>query len=367
MKLLMTTDTVGGVWTYSLELCRALAPHGVEIALATLGGEMSPEQRAEAAALPHVTVHESRYRLCWMEDAWDDVAASRVWLREIADDFKPDVVHLNDLGGGADFPAPVVLVAHSCVFSWWQGVRGSEPPAEWERYQAEVSACVQAAELVVAPTEAMLRAFREYYGTPRVSAVIHNGRDWPPLVSPTALAAKQPQILTAGRLWDESKNLAALAAVAGELPWPVLAAGTSNGAPAPAGVTLLGHLPAGELAQHLEQSALYAAPARYEPFGLAILEAARAGCALVLGDIPSLREVWGEAATYAAPTEPAQLRDAIAALIDDPARRLALAESAQKRARNYSAARMAAGYLRRYRQLHPGAGATFSLPAGAPL
>ncbi len=31
-------------------------------------------------------------------------------------------------------------------------------------------------------------------------------------------------------------------------------------------------------------------PARYEPFGLSVLEAALSGCALVLGDIPSLRE-----------------------------------------------------------------------------
>ena len=46
-KILMTADAIGGVWTYALELVRALAPHGVEIALATMGGPVSPAQRKE--------------------------------------------------------------------------------------------------------------------------------------------------------------------------------------------------------------------------------------------------------------------------------------------------------------------------------
>ncbi|HYO60185.1 MAG TPA: glycosyltransferase family 1 protein, partial [Archangium sp.] len=40
----MTADTVGGVWTYALELCRALAGDGVQVELATLGAPLSPAQ-----------------------------------------------------------------------------------------------------------------------------------------------------------------------------------------------------------------------------------------------------------------------------------------------------------------------------------
>ena len=46
------------------------------------------------------------------------------------------------------------------------------------------------------------------------------------------------------------------------------------------------------------RAAIYALPARYEPFGLSILEAALSGCALVIGDIPSLREIWADAALF---------------------------------------------------------------------
>jgi hypothetical protein len=58
-------------------------------------------------------------------------------------------------------------------------------------------------------------------------------------------------------------------------------------------VRCLGPLEASELAGWMHRAAIYALPARYEPFGLSALEAAQAGCALVLGDLSSLREVWG--------------------------------------------------------------------------
>jgi glycogen synthase len=51
------------------------------------------------------------------------------------------------------------------------------------------------------------------------------------------------------------------------------------------------------------RASIYALPARYEPFGLSALEAALSGCALILGDIPSLREVWLEAAPYVSPDD----------------------------------------------------------------
>ena len=54
----------------------------------------------------------------------------------------------------------------------------------------------------------------------------------------------------------------------------------------------LGKLPAAEMKLWFAHAAIYCLPARYEPFGLSVLEAGLSGCALVLGDIPSLREIW---------------------------------------------------------------------------
>jgi glycogen(starch) synthase len=81
-RILMTADTVGGVWTYSLELIRSLGTQ-VKVALATMGAPLSKSQHAEIAALPNVELHESSYKLEWMENPWDDITAAGNWLMEI--------------------------------------------------------------------------------------------------------------------------------------------------------------------------------------------------------------------------------------------------------------------------------------------
>ena len=100
--------------------------------------------------------------------------------------------------------------------------------------------------------------------------------------------------------------------------------------------------------RHLADSAVYALPARYEPFGLSALEAGLCGCALVLGDIPSLREVWGDAATYVDPDDTSALAHTFNALVADERTRADLGRRARARALKYSPTRMVDGYLAAY-------------------
>jgi hypothetical protein len=117
----------------------------------------------------------------------------------------------------------------------------------------------------------------------------------------------------------------------------------------------LGRLPFSTLASWLSRASIYALPARYEPFGLSALEAGMPGCALVLGDLPSLREVWGKAALFVPPDDSEALKAAIENLIKDDAARKALAARARERALQYTTRRMARGYLRAYSDLLAGA------------
>lgn len=358
MRLLLTADPIGGVWTYALELCRNLQHYGVRVALATMGRELSVAQRRSVGRLPHVQLFESRYRLCWMENPWEDVVQAGNWLLAIALQFRPDVIHLNDLAhGGLDWPAPVLLVGHSCVLSWWQAVHGEPAPESWRRYRLTAQESLRRADLVVAPSAAMLAALNRHYGPLTSVQVIANGLDFPPVVSRGVKDAQAGNlVLAAGRLWDPAKNIGQLATIAGQLDWPVFVAGEERFAEAGktlsgGGIRHLGLLAPEELASWLRRAAIFAAPARYEPFGLSILEAARAGCALVLGDIPSLREIWGEAAAYIDPGRPEELRRVLAGLIGDQVRRRQLATLARRRALWFTGSRMAAGYMSCYHSL----------------
>src|SRR5947199_10772941 len=80
---LMTADTVGGVWTYALELAQALAPHGVEITLATMGPRANARQKEHADRIPNLTLVESDFKLEWMDEPWRDVAEAGEWLLDL--------------------------------------------------------------------------------------------------------------------------------------------------------------------------------------------------------------------------------------------------------------------------------------------
>ncbi|MFL6215623.1 MAG: glycosyltransferase family 4 protein [Blastocatellia bacterium] len=351
-RILMTADTVGGVWTYAVELARALAPHGVEVALATMGGPLTRSHREQVRPLTNVGIFESAYRLEWMEDPWRDVEEAGDWLLEIERRTHPDLIHLNGYAHGAlPWLAPMMMVGHSCVLSWWRAVRGSDAPSSWARYRDELRRGLAAARIVIAPTQAMLDELRRYYGPFAEGRVIANSVD--PLLF--TRATKQPFILSAGRLWDEAKNIAALAEAAPRLDWPVCVAGDhrhpDGGEATHAKIRFLGQLPHQELASWFAHASIFALPARYEPFGLAALEAAHAECALVLGDIASLRELWDGAALFVSPDDADALADALRMLIADTTQRKALAARARFRARDFTIERTAAGYLAAYADL----------------
>jgi glycosyltransferase involved in cell wall biosynthesis len=347
MRVLMTADTVGGVWTYALELADALAERDVEVVLATMGSPLSAGQRAELRRSRVARAYAEEVKLEWMDDPWTDLELAGRWLLRIRDEVQPDVVHLNGYAHATlPWEAPVLVAGHSCVLSWFAAVKGEPAPPRWSRYAATVAAGLQAADLVVAPTRAMLRELELRYGFTTEREVIANGRRAAPVT-----AAKEPLVLSAGRLWDEAKNVAALDRVAPRLPWPVVVAGGLEPGRRPANVRALGHVDRPLTDEWLARASIFALPARYEPFGLAALEAALAGAALVLGDIRSLREVWADAALYVDPDDDDALAAALTLLIEEPALREDLAGRALERARRFTPQRMASAYTDVYERL----------------
>lgn len=354
MKLLLTTDTVGGVWDYTAALAAALDASGHCVLLAVLG---EPDAARLAQVPPSVEVVAHPFRLEWMPDAAADVAAAGSWLASLARGLRADVVHLNQMAYGTQpFGAPMLVVVHSDVFSWFGETLGAAPAgAEWARYAARVKAGLAGAHAVVAPSAYQARLTLRHYGR-AVDRVIHNG-----VAAPAERPAPRAEalVVSAARAWDAAKGVDVLDAALARL-----------GAAAPP-AHLLGELasPAGEgfqprrLVAHgklgrpetdawLARASLYVAPSRYEPFGLAPLEAALRGCALVLSDLGSFRELWDGCAAFF----PVGDADALAALLGglaaDAPRRAALARAAQARAaERYTVERMTDSYLALYREL----------------
>ena len=338
----MTADAVGGVWTYALDLARALAPRGVQTTL-LVNGPPPADPPADVAVVT------TGLELDWLAAAPEQVADAGRRLAELAGDLAADVVQLNSPAYGADarFTAPVVGVQHSCTATWWRAVRGDAPwPADFAWRFDLARRGLLACDAAVAPTRAFAAAVQAEYRLPTPPRAVWNGRV--PATSGAGEAA-EPYVLTAGRLWDESKGMAVLDAAAEGLDAPVFAAGPLA-APGGDSATLAhlratGVLPPVELQARLAGAAVFVSPSLYEPFGLAVLEAAQAARPMVLSDIPTFRELWDGAAVFTPPRDADALRRALSALLDEPDRRRVLGAAAAERARRYTVEAMADGMM----------------------
>ncbi|MFL6796485.1 MAG: glycosyltransferase family 4 protein [Xanthobacteraceae bacterium] len=354
--ILMTADTLGGVWTYATTLARELCRRGVSITLVTLGPPPGSDQRLAIADIPGLAVQATDLALEWMDPEGRDFSNALEQLRTIERRIRPDIVHLNGYREAAgDWNAPVLVAAHSCVRSWWVACREEEPCEErWLTYIDNVRSGLAAATAWVAPTAAFRDVVDRLYQPPVPGSVIWNAID-----GGAPLRSKEPFILAAGRLWDEAKNIAILTRIAAQLPWPIKVAGRSRhpenarASAALQDITELGELSRAALREHMRRASIFAAPARYEPFGLTILEAARASCALVLADLPSLRELWDGAALFADPDDARAWRATLAHVARHDSMRHALQQRARQRARRYSIRAFADSYEQLYRSLAP--------------
>jgi glycosyltransferase involved in cell wall biosynthesis len=353
MRLLMTTDAVGGVWSYSLDLSRLLTARGVEIVLAVMGPGPDASQRAEAGAIENLELHHRPFDLEWFQGVSGlEILRASDWLKQLAGDYSPDLLHLNGYAhAAAGWTIPVLVVAHSCVYSWWMSVHHSDPPNEYRVYRGRVMAGLRAASAVAAPSNWMLKTLRSVYDLDLPNAeVIPNFT-----FCRSGRSKKEEFILASGRFWDSAKNLALLDRIAPELMWPVHVAGSLENPDGGCGtfhhVRTIGQLSREAMAERYANAAIFAHPARYEPFGLAVLEAAANGCALVLADIPSLRELWESCAIFASPEKPADWVDSLNRLAGSENDRIALGRAARRRAAEFSPDAALCGYMHLYERL----------------
>ncbi|GAY20794.1 MULTISPECIES: glycosyltransferase family 4 protein [Sphingobium] len=346
--LLLSADAVGGVWQYSTDLIRALQPHGYEVTLAVMGPALSEAQRAEAAAIANCHLVETGLELEWLAAEAAPIVQAEARLAEMAGDLRADAVQLHTpaLASAGRYPCPAIALLHSCVATWWEAVRGGPMPEDFNWRTALVAAGLRQASRIVAPSMAFAQAARRHYGV--LPMAVHNGRFFP--VKPQAM---QDHVFTAGRLWDEGKNVRVLDEAAARIAVPFRAAGPLEG-PQGGAIGLRSLLPLGPLdsmalARHLASRPVFASAALYEPFGLAVLEAALAGCALVLSDIPTFRELWDGAAIFVHPHDARGFTLAIEELLGDGAARGEMGQRAQARAGAYTPAATAAHMAAHYR------------------
>ena len=364
VHILITTDTITGVWTYTRELVTSLVTSGAKVTLVSFGEIPLPEQVSWMDHLHGLDYRPTAFRLEWMQEAENDFLDSCRYLEWLIREVRPDILHSNQYCYGAlEAAIPRVIVAHGDLISWWVTVHGHQPShTSWlEWYRSIVSQGLAAADAVVSPSEWMRETLRACYIRPRDERVIHNGRN-PIFFNP--YVSKEDTVLAVGRWWDAGKQVSLLTQHAHEMPVCIVgseAPGYIPRAPIRADVRLAidkvsvsfkGPQTEAQLRSLYSRASIYAATSRYEPFGMSPLEAALSRCAIVANDIPTFREIWDDAAIYFERNNAASLAENIRLLNEDRELCRAYGNLAYHRARErFTAKRMLDDYLQLYRSL----------------
>ena len=364
MHILITTDTITGVWTYTRELVTSLVTSGARVTLVSFGEIPLPEQITWMDHLHGLDYRPTAFRLEWMQEGQHDFLDSCRYLELLIREVRPDVLHSNQYCYGVlDTDIPRVVVAHGDLISWWLAVHGNQPPrSSWlDWYRAIVAQGMASADVVVSPSGWMRETLRSCFVRPRCERVIHNGRN-PIFFNP--YLSKDDSVLAVGRLLDAGKQISLLTQHRHEMPVCIVgsdAPGHRLRTPIRADVKLAidrvcvsfkGPQTEAQLRNLYSRAAIYAATSRYEPFGMSPLEAALSRCAIVANDIPTFREIWGDAAIYFERNNAESLADTIKLLSDDRELCRAYGNLAYQRARErFTAKRMVDEYLQLYRSL----------------
>jgi glycogen synthase len=349
---------------YTRELVTGLATHGARVTLVSFGEIPLPHQTAWMDTLHGVDYRPTAFRLEWMQEGEVDLKDSTQYLQSLVREIKPDLLHLGQFCyGGLPVKIPRVVVAHGDLITWWMAVHGRAPrETKWQRwYRETVKRGLSGASAVVAPSGWMLETLRLCYAEPARGCVIYNGRN-PIFFNP--YVSKEDSVLAVGRLWDAGKQVFLL--TQHRHPLSVCIVGSDQPVPTPAipiradvkvatdemNVALKGPQTEAQLRTLYSRAAIYAATARYEPLGMAPLGAALSRCTIIANDIPSFREIWGDAAVYFRENDAGSLAEAIRSLSLDRDLCRSYANRAYQRARErFNSKRMIEDYFSLYRTL----------------
>jgi glycosyltransferase involved in cell wall biosynthesis len=355
---------MSGAWTYTRELVTGMVTRGIRVTLVSFGEIPLPEQTAWMDLLHGLEYRPTAFRLEWMDEAPLDLPESSQFLASVIREVRPDMLHLHQFCH-ATLPVdlPRVVMVHGDVVTWTHAVQGHAPrPTRWLKwYRDTIIDGISAADAVVAPSAWMLETLCSTYTRPRREAVIYPGRN-PIFFNP--YVSKDDSVLSVGRLLDPGKQVFLL--TQHTQPFSVCIVGAEQTVPPPyvpiradvkvstdqSCVAIRGPQTEAQLRALYSRAAIYAATARYEPLGMAALDAAFSRCAIVANDIPSFREVWGDAALYFRTNDAASLSEILRQLDSDRGLRHAYADRAYQRARErFTTKRMIDDYLALYRSL----------------
>lgn len=329
MRLLMTSSAEHDVWHFTSVLSGQLAEnHDTSVLVAVFGRQPASDGLALLRRVSHsgatIAIQNAGLPLDDEERASKDMLAeARAALRDLARQWGADVIHANHyFATTAEFDStPVLLTAHRDNYSE-RVIVGPESHSEADSlYIDMVMESLAAASCVVAPSSFVADCLGRWFGYRGPVRVI------PYAATPCAVdfeTERRIDVITSGEFWEPAANFGcftAAAASTADLAFaavgPLVQPGMRRTRPIARSILFTGEASDSELIQMLANSKIYVSASLYDPTGVGSIQAARAGCSLLLSDTACYRSIWGDRATYFDPHDVSALQGGIRSLLRD--------------------------------------------------
>ena len=351
-RILFTADPNGAGWMHTITLAGAMSRRGNDVLVASFGPEASPERMAEVG---DAGVRLTRVEIPGPTTDPSFVASARAALEVLVKEWHPAIVQIDRCAfGDLDFDVPKVLMI------------AADRTARISRGRGPARRGLLGADAVVSPTRALADEISRRFEYRRPISVIQPGLelgDKPVSLMPVRKA--RSGFVFYGKTEEKADGFDVLleALKRTRIDAPFRIGGEGARPPLPGWVPDLGWLDAEGRSAAFDKADVAVLPSRDDPFGLRSVEAGLSGCALVLSDLPSYRELWHGAAVLVPPDDADALGEAIRTLATDARKRDECQRLCRARAlAGFSADRMVEEYLDVHRRIKR----TWAKKAGGP-
>jgi glycosyltransferase involved in cell wall biosynthesis len=301
--------------------------------------------------------------------------AEQIQLPFILRKYKLDLVHFPHFNVPLLYSKPFVVTIHDLTHTKFPGRKKSHIPHRIA-YNLVLINAIKTAKKIIAVSQATKKEILEHFAgipTDKIQVVYEGSSEFYSMTNKDdamALLSKKfglskPFLLYVG-VWRRYKNLPALAQafdrLAEQFDYDLVLAGEPDpfypeiqaqvmGIKHRDRIRALGRVSEVDLKNLYNAAALTVMPSLHEGFGLPLLESAARGTGVACSDIPTLREVMGQAAEYFDPTNLDNIVDVLAGLLSNPLRMEELANLALNRVKHFSWKQTAAETLNIYQSI----------------
>ena len=292
-KILITTDIANNKLDYTNILCKSLQKQKQppEILLVSTG------YANEDITTDNFKIINSNINVKWENNFQKFKFNSQnfgSFVNEIAEEFEPDIIHMNHYCDNLTTKVPTVLTVHGDALN---NIKWTSFNMHYHPYKQYIQNCLNSSNKIIATTKILAKNLLASYELNKPINLLYNG-----VSMDFDNTKKDPKtILTSSKSLLKRHNLNLLLSILPRLPedMQIFVIGQK---PAwlrlPEKLEFLGNLSHEELLPYYQKASIYLALSSWDIFNMNIFYAALSGSAILACDSPIFQEFWADSACF---------------------------------------------------------------------